>query len=88
MNVNLARSLFSRSVSDGLKYLVNEENYSKDMLTTARFIEIIARWFDLVNSRQHNLAISKKNIQEYMKAIEQLEDIKTLFHNMYVCIFS
>ena len=84
MNVNLARSLFSRTVSDGLRFLVQNEGYSEEILTTAKFIEVISRWFELVNSRHPNVAISKKNIEEYTKAIEHLEDIKTLFHNMYV----
>ena len=74
MNVNLARSLFSRSVADGLRFLVNQQGYSKDMLTTAKFIEVISRWFELVNSRFHKVALSKKNEEEYTKALEHLEN--------------
>ena len=35
MNVGSAMHLFSKSVSAGLKYLVEKEGYSRDMLTTA-----------------------------------------------------
>ena len=55
MNVGLAKAIFSRSVSDGLRYLVQYEGYDEDMLTTAKFIEYISRWFDLVNSRFHDI---------------------------------
>lgn len=87
MNVGIATGLFSQSVSDGLKYLVEEEGYSKEMLTTAKFIEVVARWFELVNSRRHVVALSKSNMVEYNKAIENLEDVKKLFLEMYVIIF-
>ena len=55
MNVGLAKAIFSRSVSDGLIYLVENEGYDNEMLTTAKFIEYISRWFDLVNSRFHGI---------------------------------
>ena len=87
MNVGLATGLFSRAVSDGLKYLVEVEKYPQEMLTTAKFVEVVARWFELVNSRHHNIALSKQNIQEYNKAVELLEDVKKLFLEMYVYIF-
>ena len=84
MNVRLAMNIFSRSVSDGLKYLVNHEGYSEDFLTTATFIDVMARWFDLVNSRHHGIALSKRNSDEYDKAISHLEEVQQLFQNMYV----
>ena len=84
MNVRLAMNIFSRSVSDGLKYLVNHEGYSEDFLTTATFIDVMARWFDLVNSRHHGIALSKKNIDQYNKAIDHLKEVQDLFQNMYV----
>ena len=55
MNVGLAKAIFSRSVSDGLKYLVQVEGFDDEMLTTAKFIQYISRWFDLVNSRFHDI---------------------------------
>ena len=60
MNVGLAKAIFSRSVSDGLRYLVQYEGYDDDMLTTAKFIEYISRWFDLVNSRFHAIGKFEK----------------------------
>ena len=82
MNVRLAMGLFSRAVSDGLKYLVLEENYPKEFLTTAKFIEVMARWFDLVNSRHHGIALSKHNSREYERAIGHLQAVQDLFLNM------
>ena len=49
------------------------------MLTTAFFVEFIARWMDLVNSRYHSIALSKYNSEVYNKAIEHLKDIIKLF---------
>ena len=84
MKVKLAMALFSRAVSDGLKYLVSKEGFSEELLTTATFIEVMARWFDLVNSRHHGIALSKKNIDQYNKAIDHLKEVQDLFLNMYV----
>ena len=65
MNVGSAMHLFSKSVSAGLKYLVEKEGYSQDLLTTAWFIETVDHWLDLMSSRHPVLALSKKNLTSY-----------------------
>ena len=85
MNVGLAMSLFSREVANGLRYLVQEEeNYPKEMLTTAFFAEFVARWMELVNSRFHSIALSKHNTEVYDKAIQHLEEMIELFHKINI----
>ena len=82
MNVGLAMGLFSRDVANGLRYLVQEEDYPNEMLTTAFFIEFIARWMELVNSRFHSIALSKHNMEVYNLAIQHLEEMIGLFKNI------
>ena len=84
MNVGLCMRLLSRAVADGLKYLVEHENYSKDLLTTAKFIEVVSRWFELINSRRHVNALSKANMTAYDKAIQHLHDTIDLFQEITI----
>ena len=66
------------------KFVGTKYGFSEELLTTATFIEVMARWFDLVNSRHHGIALSKRNSHEYNKAISHLEEVEQLFQHMYV----
>ena len=72
----------SKAVADGLKYLVQHENYPREFLTTAKFIEFVCRWFELINSRKHVNALSKANMLEYDKAIQHLNETIELYDSI------
>ena len=82
MKVSSALNVFSRSVSVGLRYLVEYENYDKGLLTTAWFIDFSDRWFDLAASRNAVTALSRKNVNAYNKAIKHLEEAMALFTDL------
>ena len=84
MNVGLNMRLLSKAVADGLKYLVEHENYPREFLTTAKFIEFVCRWFELINSRKHVNALSKANMLEYNKAIQHLNETIELFKEISI----
>lgn len=57
MKVCKAKNLFSRDVSSSLYFLANEDS-NLDLNTTAWFVEVISKWFDLMTSRSLTLALS------------------------------
>lgn len=73
MKVSGALAFFSHSVSSGLQYLVEYEGYSKDLLTTAWFVDLINKWFDLKSSRHPKMALSEHNQTSSEQAIAHLE---------------
>lgn len=84
MSVQFAMAVFSYDVSNGLKYLVEKHNYSKDLLTTAWFIKTIRRWFDLANSRNPSIALSRQNMEKYEEAITFLQRVISVFKDLKV----
>jgi hypothetical protein len=84
MHVGMALRLFSPAVSHGLKYLVKKCGFSTDLLATAKFIETMAWWFELVSSRHPSTALSKHNPTKYMEAISFLEAIIELFKDIKI----
>ena len=84
MSVKDALKIFNHGVVAGLRYLVNEENYSRDLLTTAWWIESIVKWFDLTNSRNSKNAISHFDINKYEEAIAFLMKMEKLFNDMKI----
>ena len=65
MNVGLAKAIFSYETVHGLRQLVKNGKYSRNFLTTAKFCEVVGRWFDLVTSRSPTFALSKHNMVAY-----------------------
>ena len=84
MNVGLSMRLLSQQVADGLKYLVQHEGFSQDLLTTAKFIETVSYWFKLINSRRSANALSKGNMNAYEKSIQHLHDTIDLFKEITI----
>jgi hypothetical protein len=80
----MALRLFSPAVSHGLKYLFKKCGFSTDLLATAKFIETMAWWFELVSSRHPSTALSKHNPTKYMEAISFLEAIIELFKDIKI----
>ena len=65
MNVSHAVHIFSKPASAGLRYLVQQEGHSEDLLTTAWYVDMVASWFNLMSSRHPVNALSEKNIGVY-----------------------
>ncbi|KAJ8273809.1 hypothetical protein GJAV_G00105760 [Gymnothorax javanicus] len=79
MKVGPAVTLFGKSTSAGLKYMVAKEDQPHSYLTTAWLLEQVGHWFELMSSRHQVMALSKNNMEEYNKAITFLEDMINLF---------
>lgn len=84
MKVSGALTFFSHSVSAGLRYLVECEGYGKELLTTAWFLDLINKWFDLMSSRHQKMALSKYNQVSYEQAIAHLETVTWVFQEISV----
>ena len=74
MKVGSAMSLFSKSVSAALRYLVEKGGRPISYLTTAWFIDAVDHWFNLMSSRHPVMGLSKKKDDQYMLARSSLED--------------
>ena len=84
MCVRDALKVISLPVSSGLRYLVNSHGYSKDLLTTAWFIELTRKWFDLLTSRHPVDALSMNNLFAYVEAINHLQETTNVFRSLSV----
>lgn len=60
------------------------ETNRPEVLTTAFYIENLARWFKLVTARELQLALSKKNQGAYESALKFLNSFKYLIHRSRV----
>ena len=77
-------NVISLSVSSGLCYLVNSHGYSKDLFTTAWFIELTRKWFDLLTSRYPIDALSMSSLFAYVEAIHHLQETINVFLSLSV----
>ena len=82
MKVGNAKRVFSQDVASSIEYLANDSN--DDRITTARFVDFIARWFNIMCSRNISAALSYKDPQKYEETISFLEESILLFTNMRV----
>ena len=84
MNVGIALNLFSNSVSATLTYLVQRRGRDKAYLTTAWFIGVVNKWFDLMSSRSIMMALSKYHVKQYSSAMEFLQSVIELFGTLEI----
>ena len=84
MCVRDALKVISLPVSSGLRYLVNKHGYSRDLLTTAWFIEITRKWFDLLTSRHFIEALSMKNMFAYVEAMNHLKTAISVYESLTI----
>lgn len=75
MKVSQALHLFSRSVSSGLRFLIEKEGRDKSYLSTAWFIDMVNTWFDLMSSRHPVMALSKRQEEKYNQSIQFLQSV-------------
>jgi hypothetical protein len=87
MNVGGALAIFSKEISSALQHLVEFYNYSTDLLTTAKFIEVFRHWFDLVNSRHPGMALSLNKRESHAEAVIFIQMVVDLFQQLKVCLF-
>ncbi|KAJ3641206.1 hypothetical protein Zmor_027721 [Zophobas morio] len=74
MKVSNSLNVLNRNVSCGIKFDAEEEREDKSSLTTAVFIDVVHRWFQLISSRSTILALSKFNMAVYRETIEFLQE--------------
>ena len=79
MKESHALNFFSHSVSSSLQYLVQHEGHNSNYLTTAWFLELCDRWFNLMSSRHPVMALSKINMNSYENAILHLNSVISVF---------
>lgn len=83
MKVTRARHVLNHDVSCGIKFMANPKN-DDQYLTTAWFIEMVNKWFELMASRHVTMAISKINLEAYSGTIEFLKNFVELFENLQI----
>ena len=74
MDTGSALHVFSYDTSAALRNLVQKKGFSKDLLTTAWFIEKTKRWFDLCSSRCQKTALSLAKPEKYSEAVNFLNE--------------
>lgn len=84
MKVPRAMNFFSHAVLSGIQCLVQHEGFDKAHLTTAWFINLINKWFDLMSSRHPNMALSKFNSASNEETINYLQLVLNVFRNMHI----
>ena len=84
MSVKDAMRVISRPTSAGLRYLINNHQFSRDLLTTAWFVELVRVWFDLVSSRHPIDALIMNNMPRYVESINSLKETYQVFQSLTV----
>ena len=84
MKVSNALNLLSKSVSSGIRFLVEKEGRPSPYLTTAWFIDTCNHWFDLMSSRHAIMALSRRREDEHKAAISFLHFVIRLFQHVKI----
>lgn len=63
MRVGISSNLISKSVSAALTFLSNEK---QDLTTSAAFVAVIDKWFEIITSRHYLTSLSIKNQSEQL----------------------
>ncbi|KAK3925567.1 Glycine--tRNA ligase alpha subunit [Frankliniella fusca] len=83
MQVGRAKAIFNNRTAAGLRIMADKYN-KPELKTTAWFISLVVRWFELVSSRSHACALSLANREAYSKATEHIRLTSTLFQTMKI----
>ncbi|XP_036147613.1 uncharacterized protein LOC118647242 isoform X1 [Monomorium pharaonis] len=83
MKVSTPRSVICQKTVVGLNIYAKISENSK-IATTAFFISLVDRWFAFVTNRSLKLALSKKNEDNYNKAIDHLKFTAYVFRYMKI----
>ncbi|XP_065642239.1 uncharacterized protein LOC136073890 [Hydra vulgaris] len=83
MKVSRATFVMNHDVSCGLKFIASEIK-DDSILTTARFIGIVDKWFTLMTSRNPGMALSMKNDKVYNETITFLNEVIEIFNGLKI----
>jgi len=83
MKVSKSTNVISHNVSSTLRFLA-EELHKPEYLTTAWYIEIIDKWFNLMTSRSPVMALSKLKPLVYKEAISFLNQFIDIMRKLKV----
>jgi len=81
MKVNKAKQLWSRNVSNAMKFYAKEKG-KNEFNTTAAFIEIISKWFTLITARTPRVALGKTSSNEDKEKIQFKYCISSIYHRI------
>ncbi len=84
MNVRSAMAIFSKTTSSALEYAVENCGFPRDVLTTAKFVNVMQHWFSLVNSRCPTMALSLSNSDKFRESESFLRSVIGLFQSLRV----
>ena len=82
MKVSMALHVFSHSVSSAFRLMVEVEKWNNETLTTAWFVKLMDKWFNLMSSHHPVQALSKFSVEKYNASITFLSDIIELFQQI------
>lgn len=82
MRVSTATNLINNSVSSAL-HLLSETPGKESLKTTAWFVGILKRWFDLMTARHFVLGIGTTRMAQYEEAKQFLTECMYIFRNIY-----
>lgn len=83
MKVSTASSVLNRRTETALKVYANYTN-DDSFKTTAFFINLVDRWFNIMTNRSRVLALSKANIKVYNETIAHLRKTQQVFRSMLI----
>ena len=72
MSVSLSIALLHSDVAADILYYIGEKNMDEKHKTTTWLIRVFFKWFKLMTSRYHKLALSYRNKDEYDESISFL----------------
>ena len=83
MRVCTSSRVIHNDVFAGLKFMAEDQEDCEDYETTAWFLEVLFKWYNLMASRSPGTALSLKNELRYNDSIDFLEDLY-----LYLIVYS
>lgn len=88
MKLNKTTNIWSRDVSNAMYFYAAEEK-KIEFNTTAAFVEAVSKWFTLITSRKHSVALGKtagdeNTITKFNDSIAFLKSVVELFRKIQI----
>lgn len=84
MKVQGAMALLNHDVAAAIKYYIARGKIAEKHLTTAWFLEIVHKWYNIMTSRIIKHGLSKRNMDEYNATIDFLKEFVEITRNIYI----
>jgi hypothetical protein len=84
MDVFRSMAVLNHKTANLLTYLVENENFPEEALLTAYFINMVAKWFNILKCRTDELAFSLRNPEKYKEMIDFLEEFMEFFATLKI----